>query len=141
MGYDVCMRKILVFGVFDGIHGGHRSFLLQAKKFGDYLVIAVARDEVVEKLKNRRPRKNLEVRIKELQETGLADEVIEGDSDLGSWEVVGKVRPDIIALGYDQEALKNALEAHVRKGGLAIEVRIMEPYRPEELHSSIIRGF
>lgn len=135
------MRKILVFGVFDGIHGGHRNFLSQAKKLGDYLIIAVARDEVVEKLKDRRPWKNLEVRIRELLETGLVDEVIEGDSDLGSWEVVGKVRPDIIALGYDQTALKNALETHVKEKELAIEVRVMEPYRPEELHSSIIRGF
>ena len=100
------MKKILVFGVFDGVHEGHRAFLRQARSLGDYLVAAVTRDVVAEQLKGRRPEKDQGLRIKDLIETELVGEAVLGDMDLGSWEVIGKVNPDIVALGYDQTELK-----------------------------------
>ena len=134
------MKRILVFGVFDGIHEGHRAFLQQARQSQNkrgilrgtnakekvLLVAAVTRDEVVERLKGRKPRKDQGLRIKELMEAGLVDEAVEGDEETGRWEVIGKVRPDIIALGYDQDALRVALQKHIREKGLQIEVVVME---------------
>ncbi|OGG40978.1 hypothetical protein A3A21_01260 [Candidatus Jorgensenbacteria bacterium RIFCSPLOWO2_01_FULL_45_25b] len=144
-------RRVLVFGTFDGLHEGHRAFLRQARQMqiraddaqmnaddSVRLIVVVARDEVVEKLKGRKSRKEQGLRIKELMETGLMDEVVEGDAEIGRWEVIGKIKPDIIALGYDQVALKEALEEYVRENGLRIEVRVMKAYKPEEFHSSII---
>ena len=134
------MRRVLVFGVFDGAHEGHFSFLREARACGDCLFVAVARDEVVEKLKGRPPQKDQGLRIKELMKAGLTDEVIEGDLDLGSWAVIGKVKPDVIALGYDQVGLKGALEEHIREKGLDIEVRVMKAHKPEKYHSSILNN-
>jgi cytidyltransferase-like protein len=45
------ITTVMVFGTFDGIHDGHRYFLNEAKKFGDKLVVAVAKDTTVKTLK------------------------------------------------------------------------------------------
>lgn len=127
-----------MFGVFDGVHEGHRVFLKQARECGDYLVAVVTRDEVVELLKGRKPTRDLILRIKEVGETGLADEAVEGDARSGSWEVIGKYKPDVIALGYDQLDLKTALLQFFREQDLEVEVMVMSPYEPEKYHSSLL---
>lgn len=132
------MKKVMVFGVFDGVHEGHRRFLAQARECGGYLVAVVTRDEVVLELKNRRPKRDLEVRIRDLESTGLVDQVVEGDAKLGGWEVIGKCRPDVIVLGYDQEGLREDLERYLRRSGLGIGVRVMKSFEPERYHSSIL---
>ncbi|MEK7479420.1 MAG: adenylyltransferase/cytidyltransferase family protein [Patescibacteria group bacterium] len=142
------MKKVLVFGVFDGLHEGHRAFLRQARTDADFtrndaeekiwLIAAVTRDEVVRQLKGRPSQKDQGLRIKELMEIGLVDEVVEGDAELRSWEVIGKYAPDVIALGYDQGALKSALEEYIREKGLEIEVRVMKPYKSDKYHSSLL---
>ena len=134
------MKNVLVFGVFDGVHEGHRFFLRQARACGDYLIVAVARDEAAEKLKGRRPLKDIGQRTRDLEQTGLVQEVVEGDMDLGSWGVIGKVKPDVIGLGYDQVGLKDALERYIREKGLGIEVRVMKAYKPKEMHSSLLNN-
>ena len=141
------MKKVLMFGVFDGLHEGHRDFLKQARIYADgtrtdaeeaWLIAVVTRDEIVRQLKGRSPNKDSGLRIKDLQEAGFVDEAVEGDAVLGSWEVIGKVRPDGIALGYDQGALKSALEEYIREKGLEIEVRVMKPYKSDKYHSSLL---
>ena len=41
------MKKVLVFGTFDGLHEGHKDFLRQAKQYGDHLTVVVGRDSTV----------------------------------------------------------------------------------------------
>ncbi|MAF79725.1 FAD synthase [bacterium] len=132
------MKKVLVFGVFDGVHDGHLSFLKQARECGDYLIVAVAQDEVIQALKGRGPLKELKIRKQEVKDTKFVDEVIDGDTDLGSWGVIGKVKPNVIALGYDQEGLRGVLERALKEKGLDIEIVVMGGYRPDKLHSSIL---
>jgi len=43
------MKKVMVFGTFDGIHEGAFGSFLAAKKYGDYLVVVVARDKMLKK--------------------------------------------------------------------------------------------
>lgn len=133
------MKKILVFGVFDGIHNGHREFLREAKERGDYLIAVVTRDKVAESLKNRRPLKNLAQRIAELESENLADNVVPGDVKIGSWAVIEKHKPDVVALGYDQVALRAALEEFFKKTAKGTEIAVMKPHQPEKYHSSIIQ--
>ena len=45
----------MVFGSFDLVHKGHVNFLKQAKKLGDELIVVVARDDNIEKVKKRKP--------------------------------------------------------------------------------------
>jgi len=46
-------KKVMVFGTFDIFHPGHRSFLNQAKKYGNYLIVVVARDKQSKFSKNK----------------------------------------------------------------------------------------
>jgi len=132
------MRKVLIFGVFDGIHEGHRQFLKQASEHGDFLIAAVTRDEVAVELKGKNPQRSLEVRMRELEATGLVDEVVAGDSVLGRWKVIETCRPDSVALGYDQEELGDALRTYVRERGLDITITVVKSHEPEKYHSSIL---
>jgi len=136
--YDNSMKKVMVFGVFDGLHDGHREFLKQARKLGDYLVIVLARDQAVEQLKGRTPRMDLAERFALLTEEDGVDQVMIGDEKHGTWEVVKAERPDIVALGYDQHALKADLERHLKSVDPKPEVVVLDAHRPDELHSSLL---
>ncbi|MBI2623856.1 MAG: adenylyltransferase/cytidyltransferase family protein [Candidatus Liptonbacteria bacterium] len=132
------MKKVLVFGVFDGLHEGHTQFLKQAKACGDYLVAVVARDTVAEEVKGTYPRLPLAVRVEHLRAGGCVDEVVLGDAKIGSYEVLKKQRPDVVALGYDQEALKADLETRKKEFNWDFEIKVLEPHEPEKYHSSIL---
>ena len=64
------MKKVLIFGTFDGLHLGHLNFFEQAKEYGDYLIVVVARDKTVKRIKNRFPSKNEVERLRILQRCG-----------------------------------------------------------------------
>jgi len=130
------MKKVLCFGVFDGLHDGHRSFLRQAKACGDHLIVAVAQDAVIERLKNRKPHFTLAARILALQNARVADEIVPGDLTISDWEVIKKYSPDIITVGYDQHYLRLELETYIKKNMLPIELRVMEQFQKGHPHSS-----
>lgn len=121
-------KKVMVFGVFDGLHEGHRNFLNQAKQYGDHLIVVVAPDTAVQQFKNRLPHFSLPDRINFLSKEGIADEIVEGDRVQYSWEVIKKYQPSIIALGYDQEAMRPELEAILESFPFSLEIRIMDAY-------------
>jgi len=102
--------KVLVFGTFDGIHDGHRFFLKEAKKLGDMLVVCVAQDSVVEKLKGRMPKSSTVERAKQISELPEVDSTLLGDVDLGNWSSIKTAEPDIVVAGFDQIKLREALE-------------------------------
>ena len=132
------MGKVMVFGVFDGVHDGHRALFREAKKHGNYLIVAVAQDRIAEYLKGHLPRLDLGKRADELQKEELVDEVVLGDAELGSYEVVLKHRPDVIALGYDQADLKENLEENSEKFDWRPLIKIMPSHEPEKHHSSLL---
>lgn len=103
-------RTVIIFGVFDGVHEGHLDFIHQAKKEGDQLVAIVARDEVVEKLKGKRPINDEAMRIKALLDVDDVDLVYLGDKNEGTYNIVKEVKPSIIYLGYDQTDLSEDLK-------------------------------
>jgi FAD synthetase len=133
------MKKVLVFGVFDGIHNGHRKFLKQAKKLGDELVVVLARDEVVEELKGHKPRFDFSERSRQLFSSGIVNKVIAGDRELGTWAAAKGEQPDVIALGYDQASLKTELEKGITAFNPAPEVLVMQPHRPDKYHTSMLQ--
>lgn len=126
----------MVFGTFDGVHEGHREFFKEARRCGDYLIAVVAQDHIIEHLKGRLPNINLAERFENLKKEDSVDEVIIGDKDLGSWEIVKMQRPDVIALGYDQHALKVDLENNLDKLGYKPEIKIMHNYEKSQAPST-----
>lgn len=103
------MKKVMVFGSFDIIHPGHLNFLRNAKKQGKKLVVVVARDKTIEEIKGRKPRFTETERMSKLASLNIADEIILG-SVADKHEIVEKIKPDILCLGYDQESFVKGLE-------------------------------
>jgi cytidyltransferase-like protein len=133
------MKKVMVFGVFDGVHEGHRHLFREAKKHGGYLIVAVAQDHVVEYLKGCLPDKNLARRIDDLRKESAIDEVAVGDAELSVYEVVKKHKPDVIALGYDQAALKEDLGRRHSEFDWHPKIIVAKAHKPDECHSSLLR--
>ncbi len=131
------MRKVMVFGTFDGLHEGHRAFLREARDHGDYLVAVVTPDHAVKSLKGREPRLDIHRRMEELRHEDV-DEVILGDADLNTWEVIDSRKPDVIALGYDQTDLKNVLEEHLERQRRRPEIVVLSAYKADKYHSSLL---
>ncbi len=95
------MIKVMASGVFDILHLGHIYFLEEARKLGDKLAVVVACDATVRKLKHEPitpERMRLEM-VRALKPVGEAYLGYSGDP----YKIVGEIKPDIIALGYDQQ--------------------------------------
>lgn len=128
----------MVFGVFDGVHEGHRHLFREAKKFGDYLIAVAAADEMAKTLKGKHPKKDISERIAELEQEIEVDEVMVGDEEMGSWEIVKKIKPHVIAVGYDQKAMKKNLEGAIGDFNWLIELETVSAREPDKYHNSII---
>ena len=130
----------MIFGVFDGVHEGHRHFFRETKELGGYLIAVVAPDEVVKILKDRRPNRNVAERIAHIEMQDDVDGAVAGDLEMGSWDIVKKLRPDVVAVGYDQKNLKESLENSLSDFDWPLEIETISAYKPEKYHNSIIKN-
>ena len=136
--YIFNLKKVLVFGTFDGLHPGHINFFAQAKKLGGYLVSVVARDVTVKEVKGRLPKRNELLRLKMVKQCELIDEAMLGNFG-NPYEIIKKIRPDIIALGYDQTSFTANLESELKKAAIPAKIVRLKPYKPENFKSSLIK--
>jgi FAD synthetase len=134
------MTKVLVFGTFDGLHPGHQAFLSQAAGLGDELVVSVAQDEVVKRLKGRSPQLPLNDRIGALRVVPGVRDVVAGDLELGEYAGYRQIGPDIVAFGYDQAELAADFKRFQQATGDETPVIVLKPYHPETYKSSLLRG-
>lgn len=132
-------KTVAIFGVFDFIHDGHLYFIKEAKKQGNHLVAIVARDNVARELKGKLPRRNEVERIKALLEIKDVDLVLFGDPKIGTYNILREVKPDIVFIGYDQQALYENLNTAIKTGKLP-EIKVVrgKSHKPEVFHSSIL---
>ncbi len=127
----------MVFGVFDGLHDGHKAFLTEARAHGERLVVVVASCTNVGKTKGYCPLNQSTVRMETIQKFMPEAIVLKGDQEDGSWTALSEFNPEIIVTGYDQSALREALEAlHFPS---IKQIITAQPHRGNELHSSILR--
>jgi len=132
------MRRVMVFGSFDPLHEGHRSLFRQAKHYGDELVVAVARDVNIRKLKGREPRQPENVRLAAVKREKLVDLAILGDEQ-DFLKRIKEQRPDVIVLGYDQQTFSDEeLREQLGKIGLSPEIKRAVAFEPETYKSSKI---
>ena len=94
-------KIVLAGGVFDIIHPGHINTLNAAKKLGDFLVVVIATDKTAVKMKKRKPLHSAQLRQELVSSLNMVDLCIIGnDEDI--FKTVDLVKPQVIALGYDQ---------------------------------------
>jgi FAD synthetase len=93
----------MAVGVFDLLHAGHLHYLEQARALGDHLVVVIAHDETVRERKHE-PVTNQDLRKRMVEGLKPVDEVFIGNPPgFPIFDILPKVNPEIIALGYDQE--------------------------------------
>ena len=124
------MVKVMATGTFDLLHMGHIYYLKEAKKLGDKLVVVVARDSTVRKLKHE-PITPEEMRLDIIKELKIVDEATLGHED-DMYETVKDIKPDIIALGYDQVHDEKKIEQELKKRKLVARVVRLPKYSDME---------
>lgn len=134
------MKTVMIFGTFDIVHCGHIHMFKQAREYGDKLVVMVATDKNAEKVKKIGPLHNQEERKSFLQHIDLVDEAKIGDED-DPYKCIEEVRPDVIALGYDQKVFVDELEDKLTEFGLEAQIVRLRPYRENEFKSKKIRKY
>ena len=131
------MKLAMCAGTFDIIHPGHLYFLSEAKKFGDRLIVVVARDETSERMKGKKPLHNEKERLEAVRTLEIVDEALLGKR--GSiFNIVEEINPNIICLGYDQKVLKQDLEDELKKRNIKADVFRIGSYMPHLYKSSKI---
>ena len=107
-------------GTFDILHLGHIYYLKEAKKLGDTLVVIVAKDSTVRKLKHE-PINNEEIRLNLIKELKIVDEAYLGHED-DMYKIVKEIKPDIIALGFDQIHDEKKIKPELKKLNIKAKV-------------------
>lgn len=134
------MRTVMIFGTFDLIHAGHLHLLKQAKKFGDRLVVVVARDQTVRRVKGEAPFHSERLRKEILNHIDLVDEVILGDTK-NVYKIVSQRCPEVIALGYDQQVFVEELKVHLKAWRQKTRLVRLRPYRPSRYKTGKIKQY
>jgi len=134
------MKKVMVFGTFDIFHKGHIDFLKQAKKFGDYLIVVVARDATVKKVKGQLPQNKEGSRARIIASNSLAERVTLGGLK-SKYSIIRKYKPEVICLGYDQKFFIDNLREELKKINLEkTKIIKLKPYKPEIYKSSKLKN-
>jgi FAD synthetase len=122
------MTRVMATGVFDILHAGHLHYLEEAKSLGDELFVVVATDSTVRRRKHE-PITPEKMRVELVQALKPVDRALLGtEGDM--YETVRRIRPDIIALGYDQEFDEDQLREEL--AGRGIEARVVRLSKHED---------
>jgi FAD synthetase len=116
------LKVILVGGVFDLIHPGHIHTLKAAKAEGDVLVVVVARQSTAQKIKKYRKIYHDEKLRKDLVTSlNFVDLALIGKEGT-LYDTVEYVKPNVIALGYDQAHSEKEIAENCKKRNLNVQV-------------------
>ena len=123
---------VMVFGTFDMIHEGHENLFQQALALAPHtsLIVSIARDSAVVRIKKKSPRHNESIRHNNITNHPQVHKALLGDED-GYMDHIVAAHPDVIALGYDQEGEYVAeLERDLAARGLETRVVRLEAFHP-----------
>ncbi|CAK7016785.1 MULTISPECIES: bifunctional D-glycero-beta-D-manno-heptose-7-phosphate kinase/D-glycero-beta-D-manno-heptose 1-phosphate adenylyltransferase HldE [Providencia] len=115
-------RVVMTNGCFDILHAGHVSYLANARKLGDRLIVAVNSDASTRRLKGEtRPVNPLEQRMAVLGALGAVDWVVPFEEDTPQ-RLIAEVLPDILVKGGDYQPEDIAGSAEVWAAGGEVKV-------------------
>jgi cytidyltransferase-like protein len=134
------IRVVFIGGGFELIHYGHVYTISKARSLGDALVVSVARDSTIRKRKKREPLVNEADRVRLLSSLREVDAAILGvEGDI--YVTLQKVKPDIVALGYDQYHMEDEVRREAEERGMKLKVvRLDSPY-PHIKTTKILKEF
>lgn len=128
---------VMVGGAFDIVHPGHLETLVKSKALGDALVVSVARDVTFERNKHRKPLHEEELRRRLVLALKPVDAAVLGSkSDI--FETVAFLKPDIIALGYDQSHSDARIAEEARMRGVQVKVVRLDSSMPSIKSTKIL---
>jgi len=130
---------VLASGVFDLLHLGHVKFLEEAKKAGGKnaeLLVIIARDSTVQETKGRKPVMPENQRRALVESLKVVDEAVLGLENFDIGDVIQRIKPDLIALGYDQVEMEHQVREYVNKHGLNVKTVRVGKFEENELDSS-----
>ena len=121
------MKRVMAVGVFDLLHAGHLHYMEQAKSLGDHLTVVVAHDDTV-RMRKHEPGTGQERRRRMVNGVKPVDEALIGNPPEGPiFDILPVVKPDVIALGYDQEHAEDRIRSRLDELGYQhIEVTRVE---------------
>ncbi len=129
------MTTVMCAGTFDTIHPGHLHYLSESKKFGDMLVVVVARDETVLKIKGHAPKNDQRKRLENIRSLQIVNKAVLGKPG-NIFNIISELQPDVICLGYDQQVQKEELEEELKNRNLRAQVIRMSAHLPHIYKSS-----
>jgi len=127
--------RVVCAGTFDHLHPGHVDFLNQAKALGSELVVIVARDTNVLRIKGIKADHDEQFRRSNVEQTGIPDRVVLGNPEGDLFSILLTLAPDIVALGYDQRVK----DEKIRERLPGCSVIRLHPFHPEKFKSSFYR--
>ena len=133
-------KIVLAGGVFDIIHPGHIHTLNAAKALADVLVVAIATDKTAQKMKKRSPLHSQELRSELVSCLSMVDRSIIGNEE-DIFETVKAIKPDIIALGYDQIHQEQFISDGCKRINLDVKIVRLESPVPELSSSEIEKEY
>lgn len=133
---------VLVGGCFDILHGGHLTFLENAKAQGDVLLVALESDENVRRLKGKnRPINNQQNRATNLASLDVVDFVIllpRLISNKGYFAMTKKISPDIIAITEgDPKQTEKEIQAKAVGGKVVVAIKYLANYSTTRIEQKL----
>ena len=132
-------KIVLASGVFDLLHLGHVKFLEEAKKTGGKnaeLIVIIARDSTVEETKGRKPIMSENQRLALVESLKVVDEAVLGFERFDIGDVIERIKPDVIALGYDQVDMEQRVRKYVNDHKLNVKVVRIGKFEEDAIDSS-----
>ncbi len=127
----------VIGGVFDILHKGHIYTLREARKLVDALIVIIARDATVLKLKGKKAVNSEEDRREVVSAVRYVDLAILGDEE-DFTKPIRIVQPDIIILGYDQ-TLPPGIDIDVLRGRKIVRINLeVEGVKTTEIKRRIV---
>jgi FAD synthetase len=121
------MVRVMAQGVFDILHLGHVHYLEKARELGDELVVVVASDKTVRARKHE-PITPQDMRRDLVAALSCVDMAVVGSEGDDRYVTVRELKPDIIALGHDQEHDEANINMELQKRGISTKVVRLDYY-------------
>jgi FAD synthetase len=134
-------KRVLAAGKFDILHLGHLAYLEQAKEIAGEdgeLIVVIALDKTVQRERGAPPVFPQEQRRRLVESLAVVDKAVLGYDTSDHTIIVTEIKPDIVALGYDQKTDIRSLEKHFQEKNMTTEIVRLEQRKADGLYSSTL---